>query len=586
MGSISSNSVSRLVPDVRIGGIATEAADRIRIYDGTNSVTDQSYTLPAFVPRLPLRPATSLELQQLLMDAAEPFVASRHVGIIKGFKAVQNDFIPFLSRIEASSEYRPVGEEAASIDLINQKAVAGVEPFLDRNAPKPFLQKVGIVARKPGLLTTTFNYNAGKFIGLHLDNFFRRDLEDRPSSPNRICINVGSEPRFLIFINLTLRKCHELLNAAGFQEDCMNDPGRGLPELFMKRFPEYPVVQLRIDPGEAYIAPTENLIHDSTTVGLKSIDVSLIFLGTFHMPSGMAGPEEELAPIHSSQCGQSSHIASPEKQQTRSEECRQDMAPERALSKMRKEKYRCFYNEANLQLNTSSNPAQTYFLNYGYIATGGPLSPHSHLAEKCLEPDSARLALEVIGDCALAGKKILDVGCGRGGTISLLQRFFSPRSITGVDYSDAAIAFCREHHESANTAFQQADAERLPFVDGAFDAVINIESSHCYPDVQAFYREVYRVLAPDGYFLYTDLFQNERRLNYRRMITEAGFSIEKDTDISENVLLACRREAPYADPAFVGRGEMASLLGLIYMQTVAELKEGASAYRVLKVRRS
>lgn len=585
MGSISSNSVSRLVPDVRIGGIASQAADRIRIYDGISSVTDQSYTLPAFVPRLPLRLATSLELQQLLMDAAEPFIASRHVGIIQGFKEVQNDFVPYLPRIEASSEYKPTGEDAACRDLIIQKALAGVEPFLDRNAPKPFLHNLGIVARKPGFLTTTFNYTAGKFIGLHLDNFFKRDLVDRPSSPNRICINLGSEPRFLIFVNLTLHKCHELLNAAGLRENCMNDPRRGLPELFMKRFPEYPVVQLRIDPGEAYIAPTENLIHDSTTLGLKSMDVSLIFLGTFHMPSGTAGPQEGLAEANSSQSCQSSHIASPKKQQIQSAECGQDTAPERALSNTRKEKYRCFYDEANLQLNTSSNPAQTYFLNYGYIATSGLLAPHSHLAEKCFEPDSARLALEVIGDCVLDGKNILDVGCGRGGTVNLLQRFFSPRSITGVDYSAAAIAFCRDQHGSANVVFQQADAERLPFLDGAFEAVINIESSHCYPDVQAFYREVYRVLVPGGYFLYTDLFQDERKLNYRRMIAEAGFSIEKDTDISENVLLTCRREAPYADPAFAGREEMASLMGLIYRQTVAELKQGTSAYRVLKLRK-
>jgi SAM-dependent methyltransferase len=435
-------------------------------------------------------------------------------------------------------------------------------------------------------LTTTFNYAAGKFIGLHLDNFVKRELVDRPSSPNRICINLGAEPRFLIFVNLTLRKCHELLNAAGVQDDCMNDPRRGLPELFMKRFPEYPVVQLRIDPGEAYIAPTENLIHDSTTLGLKSMDVSLIFLGTFSMPSGTAGHEERLAGACSSQSGQSSHIASPEKQQIQAVECGQDTAPERALSNTRKDKYRCFYDEANRQLNTSSNLAQTYFLNYGYIATGDLLAPHSHLAEKCLEPDSARLALEVIGDCVLDGKNILDVGCGRGGTINLLQRFFSPRSITGVDYSAAAIAFCRDHHGSANIVFQQADAERLPFADGAFEAVINIESSHCYPDVQEFYREVYRVLVPGGYFLYTDLFQNERKLNYRGMIAEAGFSIEKDMDISENVLLACRREAPYTDPAFAGRNEMASLMGLIYWQTVAELKQGSSAYRVLKLRKS
>ena len=46
----------------------------------------------------------------------------------------------------------------------------------------------------------------------------------------------------------------------------------------------------------------------------------------------------------------------------------------------------------------------------------------------------------------------------------------------------------------------QADAEKLPFDDESFDAIINVESSHCYPHIDSFLSEVRRVLAPGGCF--------------------------------------------------------------------------------------
>ena len=50
----------------------------------------------------------------------------------------------------------------------------------------------------------------------------------------------------------------------------------------------------------------------------------------------------------------------------------------------------------------------------------------------------------------------------------------------------------------------QGDAQNLPFPDQSFDAVINVEASHQYPDFPRFLEEVTRVLRPGGHFLYTD----------------------------------------------------------------------------------
>jgi hypothetical protein len=40
----------------------------------------------------------------------------------------------------------------------------------------------------------------------------------------------------------------------------------------MEKYPEIPIVRCRLRPGEAYIAPTENLVHDGSSVGQGDID--------------------------------------------------------------------------------------------------------------------------------------------------------------------------------------------------------------------------------------------------------------------------------------------------------------------------
>jgi hypothetical protein len=52
---------------------------------------------------------------------------------------------------------------------------------------------------------------------------------------------------------------------------------------FMRAFPSYPAVRLRIRPGEAYIAPTENIAHDGSTIGMDAMDITLTVIGRFSL---------------------------------------------------------------------------------------------------------------------------------------------------------------------------------------------------------------------------------------------------------------------------------------------------------------
>lgn len=144
------------------------------------------------------------------------------------------------------------------------------------------------------------------------------------------------------------------------------------------------------------------------------------------------------------------------------------------------------------------------FMNYGFAPPAG--EPAIILDS---EDESDRLCIQLYHRVAsaadLAGKEVLEVGSGRGGGASFVARHHRPTKITGVDFSPQAVALCRKRHARvANLAFAVGDAENLPFPPASFDAVINVESSHCYGHVEKFFSEAARVLRPGGWFLYTD----------------------------------------------------------------------------------
>jgi ubiquinone/menaquinone biosynthesis C-methylase UbiE len=103
-------------------------------------------------------------------------------------------------------------------------------------------------------------------------------------------------------------------------------------------------------------------------------------------------------------------------------------------------------------------------------------------------------------------RSVLEVGCGMGEGLNFLSRIVEPRSMTGLDLSAAAIERAKAKLErGTKLRYVHGDAEKLPFEDESFDVVINVESSHNYPDLGRFIDEVTRVLKPGGYFSYLDI---------------------------------------------------------------------------------
>ena len=136
----------------------------------------------------------------------------------------------------------------------------------------------------------------------------------------------------------------------------------------------------------------------------------------------------------------------------------------------------------------------------------------------------------------LDDKRVLEVGCGRGGGASYLMRALHPAAYTGLDLDPTAVGFCRKRHNLPGLDFVRGDAENLPFPDRSFDAVINIESSHCYPRFPRFLAEVARVLRSGGHFLYADLRPRVCTPDWEAALADASMRMLSRVDIEEQVL--------------------------------------------------
>ncbi|GAA2255870.1 hypothetical protein GCM10010430_44630 [Kitasatospora cystarginea] len=130
-------------------------------------------------------------------------------------------------------------------------------------------------------LTTTPNYQDGRRIGLHVDNWDKLDYQAKHTGRRRLCFNLGPGTRYILLVDLDIRAiCRTLYR----------DPEDRYPhtdDLRTYAACHQPLrcFRLRLDPGEGYIAPTELLPHDGSTEDQSEPSTAAFWLG--HWPRGI-----------------------------------------------------------------------------------------------------------------------------------------------------------------------------------------------------------------------------------------------------------------------------------------------------------
>jgi phosphoethanolamine N-methyltransferase len=139
----------------------------------------------------------------------------------------------------------------------------------------------------------------------------------------------------------------------------------------------------------------------------------------------------------------------------------------------------------------------------GYLSPGGP--------------DEIRAIVEGV---PLAGKTVLDLGCGTGGITRFLAEAYKPQHIVGIDVDAGLIQHATQRANDAGLgdtlSFRTVTPGALPFADASYDVVFSKDAMVHIADKETLFDDVFRVLRPGGRIAASDWMSS----------TEAPFSPE------------------------------------------------------------
>lgn len=114
-----------------------------------------------------------------------------------------------------------------------------------------------------------------------------------------------------------------------------------------------------------------------------------------------------------------------------------------------------------------------------------------------------------------SGERVLDVGCGNGGSTRLAARAAAPGAVTGIDLSGPMLEVARDRSKEEgidNVDFVKGDVQVHPFAPSTFDVAISSFGAMFFEDPVAAFANVGRALRPGGrlaFHAWQELARNE-----------------------------------------------------------------------------
>ncbi|MBI1794154.1 MAG: class I SAM-dependent methyltransferase [Chloroflexi bacterium] len=164
---------------------------------------------------------------------------------------------------------------------------------------------------------------------------------------------------------------------------------------------------------------------------------------------------------------------------------------------------------------------------------------------------------------SLAGKRVLEIGCGRGVGMEILLSL-GAEHVTGFDLDPKMITLAQKRlaKYGDRTRVFVGDAEAIDAPDASFDAVVDYGVIHHIPGWPQALKEIARVLKPGGMFYFEDLlkglistwpapvfFDHPQATQFhgrefRSQLESAGLSIKKWRQLSEWAIAGRASKSP------------------------------------------
>jgi ubiquinone/menaquinone biosynthesis C-methylase UbiE len=264
------------------------------------------------------------------------------------------------------------------------------------------------------------------------------------------------------------------------------------------------------------------------------------------------------------------------------------------------------------QLRQGDSTALTVFernVHYGYWAdpgrADGTLGDYARAAEEMTRVmlDAAQL------EC---GMRVLDVGCGLGGTLAAIGARLEATHLVGLNIDPRQLARAQasiQVRPGNRLGFVGGDAVALPFADEQFDALLAVECAFHFPSRARFLAEAARVLHPGGRLTVSDFVlsapmaagwrmaagaldlalapmlghydMSYTLATYQRAARDAGFVLAEARDITAGMLPSIpmwRRLMSHLMPDYPGLGALFAIFAWLH-------RAGLVRYMVLSFER-
>ncbi|HNC65091.1 MAG TPA: hypothetical protein PK075_10620, partial [Chitinophagales bacterium] len=168
-----------------------ELADRIEIASGVTEIKSINFVLAKPQTFVPINNWRKLDKEEL-KSVTSSIIKYTDVSIVKMPTSIINIFkklkisdslnIEDINFIQKTKEYQ---------NALDKLLLYLEEKFMFKNN----YEVHNLFFGKPNLSNNTFNTKENVYIGLHLDSWEKQSFDERPNARNRICINLGKEPR-------------------------------------------------------------------------------------------------------------------------------------------------------------------------------------------------------------------------------------------------------------------------------------------------------------------------------------------------------------------------------------------------------